>query len=270
MAQSEKLCLYEIPNDQSDPTNRLVPDREETLTLEKESRSKLNKDSVRPYDYTKLNSLYEIFKPASHEYYEQLAHANETRNDSFTFVHKLKQEIHADSKYVESLENKIGELEYDKAEFSNMYDILLQELKECKCLAQKLSKQIESVSKEVYTELLRSFANLEKHSISLELALQQYQEQMKNDTVCKEKASNVFLKERKQYFEIQDLKAQLRDKNIAIIRKSSFAKPYDVNAPGPSRKSPKHVSFQSPKESVGSDDMVHNYYLEEVKKKAQL
>ncbi|GKA66316.1 retrovirus-related pol polyprotein from transposon TNT 1-94, partial [Tanacetum coccineum] len=72
------------------------------------------------------------------------------------------------------------------------------------------------VSKEVYTELLRSFAKLEKHSISLELALQQCKEQMKNDTVCKEKASKIFLKEREQYFEIQDLKAQLQDKNIAI------------------------------------------------------
>ncbi|GJY45578.1 integrase, catalytic region, zinc finger, CCHC-type containing protein, partial [Tanacetum coccineum] len=42
-AQSKKPCLYEIPYDQSDPANRLIPDREETLTLEKESRSKLNK-----------------------------------------------------------------------------------------------------------------------------------------------------------------------------------------------------------------------------------
>ncbi|GJX38242.1 retrovirus-related pol polyprotein from transposon TNT 1-94 [Tanacetum coccineum] len=39
---------------------------------------------------------------------------------------------------------------------------------------------------------------------------------MKNETVCKEKTSNVFLKEREQYFKIQDLKAQLQDKNIAI------------------------------------------------------
>ncbi|GJZ15520.1 hypothetical protein Tco_0551197 [Tanacetum coccineum] len=375
-----------IPYNQSDPANRLVPDREETLTLEKESRSKLNKDLVRPYDYTNLNSLYEIFKPASHEYNEQVGtrkrklvdqawekHSHnhfraltaldmevliktclmplaiKTQNDSFAFVHELKQEMHADLKYVESLEKEIDELESDKAEFSNMYDILLQEFcKECECLAQKLSKQTETVSKEVYNELLRSFAKLEKHSISLELALQQCQEQMKNDTVCKEKASNVFLKEREQYFEIQDLKAQLQDKNIAIselkkliekmkgksvdtnfekqsilgkpplqpirnqpvvrqptayksersqflrhriasqvgvshdltkpvtlhswpqVRKSSFAKPYDVNAPGPSRNSPKHVSFQSPRESVGSNDMVHNYYLEEAKKKAQL
>ncbi|GJV92546.1 hypothetical protein Tco_1540359 [Tanacetum coccineum] len=39
---------------------------------------------------------------------------------------------------------------------------------------------------------------------------------MKNNTVCKEKASNVFLKECEQYLKIQDLKAQFQDKNIAI------------------------------------------------------
>ncbi|GJR14573.1 retrovirus-related pol polyprotein from transposon TNT 1-94 [Tanacetum coccineum] len=76
-AQSEKTCLYEIPYDTFDPANRSVPDREETLTLEKESRSKLNKDLVKPYDYTKQNSLYENFKPTSQEYHEKLAHANE-------------------------------------------------------------------------------------------------------------------------------------------------------------------------------------------------
>nr|GFA07723.1 hypothetical protein [Tanacetum cinerariifolium] len=53
--------------------------------------------------------------------------AIKTQNDSFTFVHELKQEMHADLKYVESLKNEIDELEYDKAEFSNMYDILMQE-----------------------------------------------------------------------------------------------------------------------------------------------
>ncbi|GJS16361.1 retrovirus-related pol polyprotein from transposon TNT 1-94 [Tanacetum coccineum] len=160
-----------IPHDQSDPANRLVPDREETLTLERESRSKLNKDLVRPYDYTKLNSLYEIFKPPTQEYLVQLAHANE--NDSFAFVHELKQEMHADLKYVESLEKEVDKLESDKVEFSNMYDMLLQEcvsndvmcsylhllsdldahtelqclylykVKECECLAQKLLKQTE-------------------------------------------------------------------------------------------------------------------------------
>ncbi|GJS53757.1 retrovirus-related pol polyprotein from transposon TNT 1-94 [Tanacetum coccineum] len=137
--------------------------------------------------------------------------ALKTQNYSFAIVHEFKQEMHADLKYVESLEDEVDELEFDKAEFSNMYDMLLQE-----CVSKDLSEQTEFVSKEIYTELLRSFAKLEKHSISLEIALQECQEQLKNDTVCKEKASNVFRKEREQYFEIQDLKAQLQDKNIAI------------------------------------------------------
>nr|GEU57400.1 hypothetical protein [Tanacetum cinerariifolium] len=178
----------------------------------------------------------------------QLAHKDNVikKNDSFKFVHELKQEIHADLKYVETLEKEIDELESDKAEFSDMYDEILQDcvskdvmcsylqllfdldalaelqcmyhhkVKECDCLAQKLLKQIESVSKKVHTELLQRFAKVEKHLISLELALQKCKEQVKNDTVCNKKASNVFRKEHEQYFKIQDLKAQLQDKNIAI------------------------------------------------------
>ncbi|GKF76687.1 hypothetical protein Tco_0229157, partial [Tanacetum coccineum] len=53
--------------------------------------------------------------------------ALKTQNDSFAFVHELKQEMHADLKYVEFLEDELDELESDKAEFSNMYDMLLQE-----------------------------------------------------------------------------------------------------------------------------------------------
>nr|GEZ92848.1 retrovirus-related Pol polyprotein from transposon TNT 1-94 [Tanacetum cinerariifolium] len=97
-----------------------------------------------------------------------------TQNDSFRFVHELKQEMHVDLKYVESLEKEVDKLESDKAEFLNMYDVILQEcvskdvmcsylmslsdldaldelqclylhkLKECDCLAQKLSKQTEN------------------------------------------------------------------------------------------------------------------------------
>ncbi|GKB05547.1 hypothetical protein Tco_0833742, partial [Tanacetum coccineum] len=232
-AQSKIPCLYEISHDQSDPANSLIPDREETLTLKRESQEKLNKDLVKPYDYTKLNSLYEIFKPPTQEYQIQLAHANEvrkkmwrksfvktkpnifkninflpvsksisksrqaynvmtnninhlrelfdqawvkhskdhfraptahdmeiliktclmplalkTQNDSFAFVHELKQEMHADLKYVESLEKEIDELESDKAEFSNMYDMLLQEC----------------VSNDVMCSYLHSLSDLDAHT----------------------------------------------------------------------------------------------------------
>nr|GEX29993.1 hypothetical protein [Tanacetum cinerariifolium] len=276
-AQSKISCLYAFPYDHSIHANILIPNGEETLALERESRSKLNKDLVRPYDYTKLNSLYEIFKPPTQEYeiyknigflpvsksisksrqaynvmtnninhFKQIVDdasikdskdqfrtpiaqdieiliqtclmplAIKTQNDSFKLVHELKQEMHADLKYVESLEKEIDELESDKAEFSDMYDEILQEcvskdvmcsylmslsdldvldelqclylhkVKEYDCLTQKLSKQTESVSKKVHTELSQHFAKVEKHSISFELALQKY------------------------------LKAQLQDKNIAI------------------------------------------------------
>ncbi|GJT47063.1 retrovirus-related pol polyprotein from transposon TNT 1-94 [Tanacetum coccineum] len=76
-AQSDKPCLYEIPYDTSDPANRFAPDREGTMTLDNESRSKLNKDFVKPYDYTKQNSLYEIFKGPSLEYLYQLERGKE-------------------------------------------------------------------------------------------------------------------------------------------------------------------------------------------------
>ncbi|GJT80123.1 hypothetical protein Tco_1054465 [Tanacetum coccineum] len=108
--------------------------------------------------------------------------ALKTQNDSLAFVHELKQEMQCDLKYVESLEKEMYELESDKAEFSNMYDMLLQEcvsndvmcfylhslsnldthaelqclyvhkVKECECLAQKLSKQTETVSKKFYND----------------------------------------------------------------------------------------------------------------------
>ncbi|GJS37737.1 hypothetical protein Tco_0536119 [Tanacetum coccineum] len=126
-----------IPYEYSDPANRFCPDGEETVTLEKESRSKLDKDIVKPYNYTYQNSLYETFKPPSKTYLDQLERAKEVRKTMWR----------------KTLENK----------HSNQCD--------CTC---------------------------------------------------------------------------------------------------PSRNCPKHVSHQSPREKVGSNDMVHNYYLEKAKKSAQL
>ncbi|GJU64908.1 hypothetical protein Tco_1246743 [Tanacetum coccineum] len=71
--------LEQIPYDTSDPANRFCPNGEETVTLEKESRSKLDKDKVKPYDYTYQNSLYETFKPPSKTYLDQLERAKEVR-----------------------------------------------------------------------------------------------------------------------------------------------------------------------------------------------
>nr|GFA05224.1 hypothetical protein [Tanacetum cinerariifolium] len=209
----------------------LIPDGEEIVALERESRTKLNKDLVQIVDNAWIKHSKDQFRAPTAQDMEILIQtclmplAIKTQNDSFIFVHELKQEMHADLKYVESLEKEINKLESDKAEFSNMYDMILQEcvsndvmysyllslsdldalaelqslylhkVKECDCLAQKFSKQTESVSKEVHTELLQRLAKVEKHSIFIEIALQKCLEQVKNDTVWNEQALNVFQKE---------------------------------------------------------------------------
>ncbi|GKA62043.1 hypothetical protein Tco_0761562, partial [Tanacetum coccineum] len=134
---------------------------------------------------------------------------------------------------------EIDELESEKADFSNIYDLLLEEcvskdvtcsylhslsdlnantelqclylhkVKECECLALKLSKQTESVNNEVHNKLLKSFAKLEKHAFLLELSYN-IVKKMKNNPVCKENASNVFRKNVNNIMNTR-FKAQMQD-----------------------------------------------------------
>nr|GFA82688.1 hypothetical protein [Tanacetum cinerariifolium] len=73
----------------------------------------------------------------------------------------------------------------------------------------------------------KSFESVQKHAINLELELQQCKENVKNDMSFKVNKSKDFCKEREQYFEIQDLKAQLHDKGIVIrvIPTTSVSRP---------------------------------------------
>nr|GEX87850.1 hypothetical protein [Tanacetum cinerariifolium]GEX87863.1 hypothetical protein [Tanacetum cinerariifolium] len=73
----------------------------------------------------------------------------------------------------------------------------------------------------------KSFESVQKHTINLELELQQCKEKIKNDMLFKVNKSKDFCKEREQYFEIQDLKAQLQDKGIVIrvIPTTSVSRP---------------------------------------------
>ncbi|GJX98215.1 hypothetical protein Tco_0355234 [Tanacetum coccineum] len=152
-----------------------------------------------------------------------------SQNDSFRFEHELKTEMHEDYEYVKSLEKEVDELESEKADFSNIYDLLLEEcvskdvtcsylhslsdlnayaelqclylhkVKECECLAQKLSKQTESVNKEVHNKLLR------------------------------------------------DLKAQMQDKNIAISELKKLIEKYKGKSVETQTKKPKVVPISTSK-----------------------
>ncbi|GJY07710.1 hypothetical protein Tco_0374764 [Tanacetum coccineum] len=104
----------------------------------------------------------------------------------------------------------------DIDEYSDMACNYLKSIKKCQHLEKELSKRNENVNNKSFIELSKEFLELEQHSINLELALQQCQEQMKNDNVWKQNESSSFRDLNEQYFVINDLKAQLQDKDIAI------------------------------------------------------
>ncbi|GKA62046.1 hypothetical protein Tco_0761565 [Tanacetum coccineum] len=141
---------------------------------------------------------------------------------------------------------------------------------------------------------------LEKHCISLEISMQQKEESFQSNKPCK----NQDAPECCEFFEINDLKAQLQAKTTLIcnlknqiksvkeasneakvkheidvletinielesitpiilpkVREYVLAKPHHVIAPGSSR--------NSQEEPYGLNDMAHNHYLEESRKKTQ-
>ncbi|GJR30582.1 hypothetical protein Tco_1106814 [Tanacetum coccineum] len=157
----------------------LAPDSDKTIHLEKERRSKLS-DLIRPFDYDQLNNLYDLVR-STREYRLEYYYADHM--------------------------NAILGVYTDLDEFTNLQCDYVETWEKCEHLEKELSKS---------RTMSKSFEALQKHAINLELDLQQCKEKIKNDKSFKENQSNVFLKEREQYFEIQDLKAQLQDKGIAI------------------------------------------------------
>ncbi|GJV89541.1 hypothetical protein Tco_1533479 [Tanacetum coccineum] len=222
-AQSEKPCLYEILYDTSDLANRFVLDREETLTLEKESRSKLNKDLVKLYDYTKQNSLYESFKPTKQEYHEQLAHANEVRKKMWR-----KSFVKSKPKFFKNIGFSPTSKSISKSR--QAYNVMTNNINHFRELGDQAwekyfhdhfraptAHDMEILIKTCLMPLaLKTQNDSFKFVHELKQEMHADLKTNENDTVCKEKASNVFLKEREQYFKIQDLKGQLQDNNIAI------------------------------------------------------
>nr|GEX53411.1 retrovirus-related Pol polyprotein from transposon TNT 1-94 [Tanacetum cinerariifolium] len=155
-AQRENPRLYDIGCYNDNIALMVAPKSDEVIRLEKESRSKLS-DLIRPFDYDKLNNLYELFVP--------------------------------------------------QHEVTNFQCDYLEMLEKCEYLEKELSKS---------KMMSKSFEALQKHAINLEIDLQQCQEKINNDKSFKENQSKEFRKEREQYFKIQELKAQLQDKRIAI------------------------------------------------------
>ncbi|GJT10384.1 retrovirus-related pol polyprotein from transposon TNT 1-94 [Tanacetum coccineum] len=95
-----------------------------------------------------------------------------------------------------------GEIDQDAEQFQAKSPLLKAEF----------LKTNDMVEKEVYNELSNRFLQLEKHCISLEISMQQKEESFQSNKPCKNQDVPEFC----EFFEINDLKAQLQAKTTLI------------------------------------------------------
>nr|GEX14928.1 putative transposase, Ptta/En/Spm, plant [Tanacetum cinerariifolium] len=255
-AQRVNPRLYDIGCYNDNLALMLAPESDEVIRLEKESRSKLS-DLIRPFDYEKLNNLYDLFvlqreKSSEQRYFSERSRLSNTPVNNGNskkrinagleqFYVCLNEEMVADLRYFNSLELEVdslrSQLETQKTQFLNEIDRLsreyyyidhmnailgvytkLDEVTNLQCDYRELLQKCECLEKELSKSniMSKTFESIQKHAINLELELQQCKEKMKNDKSFKVNQSKEFCKEHEKKFEIQDLKAQLQDKGIAI------------------------------------------------------
>ncbi|GJU82057.1 retrovirus-related pol polyprotein from transposon TNT 1-94 [Tanacetum coccineum] len=107
--------------------------------------------------------------------------------------------------------------------FGDSENLEIKKSKTCnKCLdlEVELVKRKNMVEQDVYTELSNSFAKLEKHYISLELDIQLNQQIFQKDKSCETQNALEF----SEYFENNDLKAQLQERDTTINKLRNHVK----------------------------------------------
>ncbi|GJU01382.1 hypothetical protein Tco_1111720 [Tanacetum coccineum] len=108
-----------------------------------------------------------------------------------------------------------GQQHAEKPEFKNkgrVDQVAKQYQVKSPLLYDELSKTNHMVEKEVYNELSNRFLQLEKHCLSLEISIQQKEECSQSNKPCKNQDAPEF----REFFEINELKAQLQAKTTLI------------------------------------------------------
>ncbi|GJW14304.1 hypothetical protein Tco_0018437 [Tanacetum coccineum] len=179
-AQSAKPCLYDIACYRDNLGNMFTPETEESIHHSEESRSKLK--------------LLELELQPAFEY---------MKKNLETFKQILKEEMVEELRYLNSFEKAVESLESQldpqRTQFSNDVDRLFKEhfyndhmntllgfftnldgYSEMQCMYLEKCQECESLenklSKSKTQQIEKCFANLEKHCIKLELALQHEKE----------------------------------------------------------------------------------------------
>ncbi|GKE37217.1 hypothetical protein Tco_1460622, partial [Tanacetum coccineum] len=125
--------------------------------------------------------------------------------------HKRQYDRRMNERQMQSRESKVdstnmchrgGEIDQDAKKYQAKSPLLKAELVKSK----------EMIEKETYNELSRRFLLLEKHCISLEISIQHKEESFQSNKPCKNQDAPEFC----EFFEINDLKAQLQAKTTLI------------------------------------------------------
>nr|GFA45298.1 hypothetical protein [Tanacetum cinerariifolium] len=114
--------LYDIGCYNDNLALMLAPESDEVIRLEKESRSKLS-DLIEPFNYTKLNNLYDLFVPQREK--------SRINAGLDLFLKCLNEEMVVDLRYFNSLELEVdsltSQLETQRTQFVNEIDRLSRE-----------------------------------------------------------------------------------------------------------------------------------------------
>ncbi|GJX65069.1 integrase, catalytic region, zinc finger, CCHC-type containing protein [Tanacetum coccineum] len=109
-------------------------------------------------------------------------------------------------------------------------------------------------SKQAYIDLLKNHSQLEKHCISLEVSIQLKQEVFQNVESC----VNQNAVEIQEYFEINDLKALLQDKDTTISKLKDTIKSLKMNT---KEKNVHHDKFKAKQPLDGDIDLACKYAI---------
>ncbi|GJU24459.1 integrase, catalytic region, zinc finger, CCHC-type containing protein [Tanacetum coccineum] len=231
-------------------------DDEETLILEEESRSKMSekakdpkviakKISHKPIEYEKLNRLTKDFG-------KRFSPQQELSAEQAFWFHILNPiikppytppvivDVPGELPKASLVNASLEKLKFHLTQFDSVVkkrttpnaleeDVLLtvmnsmslnndsvnMEMQKCESCEKCLNLDAElSKSKQAYNDFLKNYSQLEKHCISLEASMQLQQEVFQNDESC----VNQNAVEIQEYFEINDLKARLQDKDKTICK----------------------------------------------------
>ncbi|GJR44598.1 retrovirus-related pol polyprotein from transposon TNT 1-94 [Tanacetum coccineum] len=231
----------------------VIPDSEETLVLAEESRSKIllkQKDpmmskenptpSSRPTKVKVLKELPKVgmvntsLKKLKHylagfdvvvkerttttaitevqNIFHQMEQAVEQhRLESKTFEVKMNEVLNENERLLEQVINKYIMNIIVNSSMDNTY-VNMSECEKCLKLETELLNKKDFVEKEIYDKLVGSYTTLEKHCISLEVETQLNQEIFQKDNSVSNQSAPSF----DQYFELNELKAQSREKDTVI------------------------------------------------------